>query len=70
MALSRREIQKKSDDKRGVRSKAYHLPEATIALIDRLADARGISKSALLTEMAHDYAEKHGIAHEYPPTTA
>lgn len=69
MALSRREIQKKSDNKRGVRSKAYHLPEATIALIDHLADVRGISKSALLTEMAHDYAAKHGITYEHPSTT-
>lgn len=61
MALSRNEIQKKSNAKRGVRAKSYILSEETIALIDRLAEARGISKGALVAEMAQGYAALHGI---------
>lgn len=61
MALSRYEIQKRSNEKRGVRAKAYHLHEDTIALIDRIAAAEGRAKGAVLADMARDYAARHGV---------
>lgn len=61
MAQSRAEIQKRSDEKRGVRPKAYYLTEEAIAQIDRIAAATGKAKGALLAEMAAEYAQRHGI---------
>lgn len=57
MAQSRVSIQAKSDDKRGVRSKAYKLPEETIALIARLSDETGKPQSALISEAIRLYAD-------------
>lgn len=69
MALSRAEIQRRSNAKNGVRPKTYHLPETTIALIDRLAEAHGISRGAVITELVAAAATKEGISHEPTPTT-
>ncbi|HFC6388674.1 TPA: ribbon-helix-helix protein, CopG family [Neisseria bacilliformis] len=58
MAMSRNEIQKRSNEKRGVRAKSYHLKEETIALIDRLAEAEGKTKAALLADAVGEYAAR------------
>ncbi|MDO5058779.1 MAG: CopG family transcriptional regulator [Neisseria sp.] len=50
MALTRNEIQKKSDAKRGVQPKTYKLPVETVALIKRLAEARGMTQVELIRQ--------------------
>lgn len=50
MALTRAEIQKKSDAKRGVRSKGYKLPNDIIGLISELSDKTGKSQSKIIEE--------------------
>ncbi len=50
MALTRAEIQRKSDEKRGVKSKAYKLPIHVIELIVELSDKTGKSQSKIIEE--------------------
>lgn len=50
MALSRAKIQKKSDEKRGVKSKGYKLSIDTIELIAELSKITGKSQSKLIEE--------------------
>lgn len=50
MAQSTNAIQLKSDLKRGVRSKGYKLPVATIELIETLATRTGKPQSVVITE--------------------
>lgn len=62
MALARAEIQRKSNEKKGVRPKTYILSEETIAHIDCLAKETGLSKGALIAEMTALYAQHKNIA--------
>jgi len=57
MAKSISEIQQKSDEKRGVRSKGYKLPVKTIALIESLANETGTPQSAVITKAVNLLAE-------------
>ena len=50
MALSRTEIQQKSDSKRGVKTFAYKLPQETGDAIARLAEERGMTRAAVIAE--------------------
>lgn len=50
MALSRYEIQKKSDAKRGIVTRGYKLPAEVVAEIARLASERGQSQAAVIAE--------------------
>ncbi|HBE9078591.1 hypothetical protein [Serratia fonticola] len=50
MAQSIADIQRRSDEKRGVRSKGFKLPIATIELIESLAAQTGKPQSAVITE--------------------
>ena len=50
MALTRAEIQKKSDAKRGVRPKGYKLPNEIIDLISELSNKTGKSQSKIIEE--------------------
>lgn len=50
MALTRAEIQRKSDEKRGVKSKAYKLPIHIIELIVELSAKTGKSQSKIIEE--------------------
>ena len=65
MSLSRTEIQKRSDQKRGIKTKAFSLDTATIALFEQLAAATGQTQAAVLREALAEYAAKRGIT---PPT--
>lgn len=49
MALSRTEIQKRSDEKRGIVQKNFKLPAETVELIKTEAEKRGIPQAALIT---------------------
>lgn len=57
MAQSISSIQAKSDAKRGVRSKGFKLPEATISLIAELSEKSGKPQSAVISEAIRLYAE-------------
>lgn len=61
MALSRAEIQKKSDIKRGVCTKTYRLSREDVRLIDKLADQSGIARGQLIAEAVREWAEKRGL---------
>lgn len=50
MALSRTELQSRSDEKRGVKAKTYKLPLSTIADIEQLSRERGIPQNQLITQ--------------------
>lgn len=57
MAQSISSIQAKSDQRRGVRSKAFKLSESTISLIANLSDKTGKPQSAVISEAIRLYAE-------------
>lgn len=50
MALSRAEIQKRSDKKRGVKSKGYKLSIETIEMIAELSKSTGKAQGAIIEE--------------------
>lgn len=51
MAQSRSEIQKKSDEKRGVKLCSFKFRLETIAKLERLAERENLSKTALLEKL-------------------
>ena len=57
MALSRIEIQKKSDEKRGVKVKAFKMKLEDIALIEETAAKLGISQVDLVIRAVQQFAE-------------
>lgn len=57
MAQSTSDIQKKSDDKRGVKVKGIKLHVDTIALLERLSEQTGDSQAAVVTKALHMLAE-------------
>lgn len=57
MAQSTSDIQKRSDDKRGVKVKGIKLHVDTIALLERLADETGESQAAVVTKALNMLAE-------------
>lgn len=58
MALSRVEINKRSDDKRGVKTKGIKLHFDTIALLKQLSIDLNISESKIVTDAINAYAKK------------
>lgn len=58
MTKSRNEIQKKSDAKRGVKSKTYKLPESVIADIAELAKQHDTTQVALIADMVELYKQQ------------
>ena len=59
MALSRNEIQKKSDQKRGVKNKAFKMKLEDIALIEQTAARLGISQIDLVVRAVKELAERN-----------
>lgn len=57
MAQSISEIQKRSDEKRGVKVKGIKLHTDTIALLESLAAQTGESQSAVVTKALEMFAE-------------
>lgn len=57
MAQSTSDIQKRSDDKRGVKVKGIKLHVGTIALLERLAEDTGESQAAVVTKALNMLAE-------------
>lgn len=58
MALTRTEIQKRSDDKRGVKLKGFKLNQETIELIECLAEQHGISQTQVIVKAVNLLNEK------------
>ena len=61
MALTRQEINRRSREKLGLKTKAFTLDADTIALFEQLAAHTGNSQAAILRDAMRDYAAKHGI---------
>ena len=59
MALSRNEIQKKSDEKRGVKVKAFKMKLEDIALIEQTAARLGLSQIDLVVRAVKELAERN-----------
>ncbi len=57
MAKSRTEIQKKSDDKRGVTTKTYRLPKSVVLQIAELSKAHGMSQGELIKRAIEQYGD-------------
>lgn len=57
MALSRTEIQQKSDEKRGVKVKGLKMSLDDIALLEQLAEKTGKPQAAIVAEALHLYAD-------------
>ena len=57
MALSRNDIQKKSDEKRGVKVKAFKMKLEDIALIEETAAKLGIRQVDLVIRAVQQFAE-------------
>lgn len=59
MALTKKEIQEKSDKKRGVRMVAFKLHEDIIALLAELSEQSGLSKTQIVAQGIKLFAEHH-----------
>lgn len=57
MALSKYEIQKKSDARRGLKVRGYKLPAETVEAIAALAKETGKSQAAVIVEAIAAYRE-------------
>lgn len=55
MAMTKKEIQDRSDKKRGVRMVGFKLKEETISRLAELSGRTGKSKTALIEEMISNY---------------
>lgn len=64
MALSRNEIQKKSDTKRGIVQKNFKLRGETVELLARLAEHTGKPQNNVLADALAAYAEKMGLENQ------
>ncbi|EER47576.1 hypothetical protein AM305_07843 [Actinobacillus minor NM305] len=59
MAMTRAEINAKSDKKRGVRVQSYKLHEDVITLLAELSEQTGLSKTQIITQGIKLFAEQN-----------
>lgn len=59
MAMTRAEINAKSDKKRGVKVQSYKLHEEVIALLAELSEQTGLSKTHIITQGIKLFAEQN-----------
>lgn len=59
MAMTRAEINAKSDAKRGVRVQSYKLHEEVIALLAELSEQTGLSKTQIVSQGILLFAKEH-----------
>lgn len=62
MAMTRAEINAKSDKKRGVRLQSYKLHEEVIGLLAELSEQTGLSKTQIVTQGIKLFAETKKVA--------
>lgn len=61
MALSRAQINAKSEAKRGIKVKSFKLHESTIAHIEQISQQTGISQSRLITQAIQMLGEHYQV---------
>lgn len=59
MTKSRKDIQKQSDQRRGVKNKSFKIPLETIADIKTMSAKEGITDAKLLIKMTAFYQKHH-----------
>lgn len=59
-ALTLTEIQKRSDEKRGVKTKAFKLPLSVIAEIEKLSQENQISQNQLIIQAVEAFKQVKG----------
>ncbi|WP_303820102.1 ribbon-helix-helix protein, CopG family [Actinobacillus minor] len=59
MAMSRNEIQAKSEAKRGIKAKSFKLPVAFIAEIEALSERLCIPQNQLIIQAVEEFKQKH-----------
>ncbi|MDY4280867.1 MAG: ribbon-helix-helix protein, CopG family [[Pasteurella] mairii] len=59
MAMTRAEINARSDKKRGVRVQSYKLHEDIITLVAQLSEQTGLSKTQVVTQALLQFAENN-----------
>lgn len=59
MAMTRAEINAKSDAKRGVKVQSYKLHEEVITLLAELSEQTGLSKTQIITQGIKLFAEQN-----------
>ena len=59
MAMSRNQIQAKSEAKRGIKAKSFKLPVAFIAEIEALSERLGIPQNQLIIQAVEEFKQKH-----------
>lgn len=60
MALSRTEIVKRSEEKHGIKLKAFKLPQAVVAKIEQLAKEQGIPQNQLIIQAVELFEQSKG----------
>lgn len=60
MAMSITEIQKRSDEKRGVKTKAFKLPLSVIAEIEQLSQVNKLSQNQLIIQAIEAFKREKG----------
>ncbi|WP_439242422.1 ribbon-helix-helix protein, CopG family [Lonepinella sp. BR2474] len=58
MAMTLAEIQKRSEEKRGIKNKSFKLNIETISLIEMLSVKTGLPQNQLITKLVKEFAEK------------
>lgn len=61
MAKSLTQIQRESDERRGIKQKTFKLPVEFITRFEETAKKQGIANNALLMAAFAAYCEKHGL---------
>ena len=59
MAMSKKEIQERSDKKRGVKKVGIQLPLKSVALLSELVEKTGRSRTSILIEAIDLFAKQH-----------
>lgn len=60
MAMSRSEYQKRSDEKRGIKLKAFKLPQVVISEIEQLSQQLGIPQNQLIIQAVEAFKQSKG----------
>jgi len=61
MAMTKKEIQERSDLKRGVKLKSFKLHSSVIELLEQLSSKTGKSQTELVSDGVRYLAEKYGV---------
>lgn len=57
--LTKREIQKRSDEKRGVKLKSFKLPLETLSKLEQLSEKTNMPQAHLIIQMIDEYHSRY-----------